>query len=168
MVELKVGDKFPDNVTFTYVPFTEAEAGITVCGFPQPYNASKEWADKKVVIFALPGAFTPTCSATQLPGYIAKEKEIKSKGVDIIAVAAINDAYVMDAWAKANGVKNNDILFLGDEGLNFGKAVGWDLPNGRLARAAMIIDHGKITYHALEPHQQKVTNSGAEAILEQL
>ena len=81
MVELKVGDKFPDNVTFTYVhhalpqdpnskhltnrvdhysyvPFTEAEAGITVCGFPQPYNASKEWADKKVVIFALPGAFT--------------------------------------------------------------------------------------------------------------
>jgi alkyl hydroperoxide reductase 1 len=74
------------------------------------YNASKEWADKKVVLFSVPGAFTPGCSVRHLPGYIEKLQEIKGKQVDLVAVLAYNDAFVMSAWSKANGIKNDDIV----------------------------------------------------------
>lgn len=74
------------------------------------YNASKEWADKKVVLFSVPGAFTPGCSVRHLPGYIEKLEEIKGKQVDLVAVLAFNDAFVMSAWSKANGIKNDDIV----------------------------------------------------------
>ena len=70
-----------------------------------------EWADKKVVLFAVPGAFTPGCSARHLPGYIENLSAIKAKGVDVVAVIAYNDAFVMSAWGKANGIKG-DIVSL--------------------------------------------------------
>jgi alkyl hydroperoxide reductase 1 len=69
-----------------------------------------EFADKKVVLFAVPGAFTPSCSVKHLPGYIENGATLKSKGVDIIAVIAYNDAYVMSAWGKANGIKDDSIV----------------------------------------------------------
>jgi alkyl hydroperoxide reductase 1 len=69
-----------------------------------------EWANKKVVLFSVPGAFTPSCSAKHLPGYIENLSAIKAKGVDIVAVVAFNDAWVMSAWGKANGVKGDDIV----------------------------------------------------------
>ncbi len=91
-----------------YVPYTEESAAITACGIPQNYAASKEWKDKKVVLFAVPGAFTPGCSVRHLPGYIENLEKIRGKKVDIVAVLAFNDAWVMDAWSKANGIKNRE------------------------------------------------------------
>ena len=73
-------------------------------------NITSEWANQKVVLFAVPGAFTPGCSAKHLPGYIANKDTLKSKGVDIIAVIAFNDAWVMSAWGKANGIKDDSIV----------------------------------------------------------
>jgi alkyl hydroperoxide reductase 1 len=110
MTALKAGDPFPPDVTFTYVPWVPENASITSCGIPQPYNASKEWASKKVVLFAVPGAFTPGCSVRHLPGFIEHLKEIKGKGVDVVAVVAFNDAWVMNAWSKANGIKEDEIV----------------------------------------------------------
>ena len=77
---------------------------------PVNYDASKEWADKKVVLFAVPGAFTPGCSVRHLPGYIEHLDKIKGKSVDVVAVLASNDAWVMSAWGKANGIHKDDIV----------------------------------------------------------
>ncbi|KAL9122350.1 MAG: hypothetical protein Q9187_001103 [Circinaria calcarea] len=110
MSALKVGDTFPEGVVFSCVPYTEEKNSLTSCGVPISYNASKEWADKKVVLFAVPGAFTPSCSVQHLPGFIKNLDKIKSKGVDIVAVLAYNDPFVMSAWSKANSVKNDDIV----------------------------------------------------------
>ena len=116
----------------SHVPYTDDKGDITACGIPENYNASKEWADKKVVLFAVPGrsfpqfrqlqaknqadgrsgAFTPGCSVKHLPPYIENLKAIKDKGVDTVAVVAFNDAWVMSAWGKANGVKGDDIVGL--------------------------------------------------------
>jgi alkyl hydroperoxide reductase 1 len=97
-------------VFHSYIPWTEEKGEITSCGIPINYYASKEWADKKVILFALPGAFTPVCSARHVPEYIERLPEIRAKGVDVVAVLAYNDAFVMSAWGKANGVKNDDIV----------------------------------------------------------
>ena len=94
----------------SYIPWSEEKGEITSCGIPINYYASKEWADKKVILFALPGAFTPVCSARHVPEYIERLPEIRAKGVDVVAVLAYNDAFVMSAWGKANGVKNDDIV----------------------------------------------------------
>lgn len=129
---LSVGDKLPTEVKFTYIPYTEEKADVTACGMPIAYNAGKgmhisflyissstpcanripstEWQDKKVVLFSVPGAFTPGCSAKHLPGYIENLSKLKSKGVDIVACIAFNDAWVMSAWGKANGIKGDDIV----------------------------------------------------------
>ncbi|EXJ78737.1 peroxiredoxin pmp20 [Capronia coronata CBS 617.96] len=166
MSGLKPGDSFPDDVVFSYIPWTPESADITACGIPQNYPASKEWKDKKVVLFALPGAFTPSCSARHLPGYIEKLAEFKAKGVDIVAVLAYNDPFVMSAWQKANNVKNDDILFLSDPDTKFSKSIGWNMGE-RCARYALAIDHGKVIYAAKEPGRD-VSVSGAEAVLAKL
>ncbi|KAK5064742.1 hypothetical protein LTR84_000576 [Exophiala bonariae] len=166
MSALKVGDSFPDDVVFSYVPYTPESSEITACGIPINYNASKEWADKKVVLFAVPGAFTPGCSVRHLPGYIEKLDEIKGKKVDLVAVLAYNDAFVMSAWSKANGIKNDDILFLSDPETKFSKSIGWNLGE-RTARYALIIDNGKVTYAEKEPGRD-VTVSSAAAVLAKL
>lgn len=122
MTALEAGDRFPEGVGFRYalhfdppaavhllkftlaccswVPYTEEKESITSCGIPQTYHASKEFADKKVVLFAVPGAFTPGCSVRHLPGYIEHLHEIKGKGVDLVVVIACNDAWVMSAWER--------------------------------------------------------------------
>ncbi|MCJ1259287.1 hypothetical protein MMC24_007123 [Lignoscripta atroalba] len=163
----KVGDSFPDGVVFSYVPYTAENEGITSCGIPQSYNASKEFADKKVVLFAVPGAFTPGCSIRHVPGYIQNLDKIKAKGVDIVAVIAFNDAWVMSAWSKANGVKNDDILFMTDPETKFSKSIGFTMGE-RTARYAMILDHGKITYAEKESSPGEVTVTGADAVLAKL
>ena len=93
-----------------YIPYTDEKAEITACGMPQPFNASKEFADKKVILFAVPGAFTPSCSVRHLPGYIEHLDELKGKDVDLVIVIAMNDPFVMSAWGKANGIKNDNIV----------------------------------------------------------
>ncbi|KAH8811459.1 peroxisomal matrix protein [Xylogone sp. PMI_703] len=164
--ELKLGDNLPSDVSFTYIPYSPESSDITACGIPIKYDASKEWADKKVVLFSLPGAFTPTCSATHLPGYIKNLQAFKEKGVDVIAVLAYNDAFVMSAWGKANNITDDSILFLSDGGAAFSKKLGWTLGE-RTGRYALIIDHGKIVYAENEPGPG-VSVSGAEAVLAKL
>ncbi|KAH8597754.1 peroxiredoxin [Bisporella sp. PMI_857] len=162
---LKVGDSLPQGITFSYIPYTEENSAVTSCGIPVSYNASKEWADKKVVLFAVPGAFTPGCSARHLPPYIEKLPKIKAAGADLVVCIAYNDAFVMSAWGKANGVKN-EILFLNDTDTAFSKKLGWT--NGeRTARYALIIDNGKIVYAEKEPGRE-ITVSGADAVLAKL
>ncbi|KAH7409566.1 peroxiredoxin [Cadophora sp. MPI-SDFR-AT-0126] len=164
--ELKLGDSIPAGTTFSYVPYTPENGDITACGIPITYDASKEWANKKVVVFSVPGAFTPGCSAKHLPGYIENLAALKGKGVDIVATIAFNDAWVMSAWGKANGIKNDDILFLSDVDAAFSKKLGWTIGE-RTARYALIIDSGKIVYAEKEPGRE-VSVSSAEAVLAKL
>ncbi|EZF34330.1 peroxiredoxin [Trichophyton mentagrophytes] len=165
MPTLKSGDAFPSGVLFKHIPWTEEKKGFSTCGAPVPYDASKEWSNKKVVLVSVPGAFTPTCSATHLPDYIAKLRELKNKGVDVVAFVAYNDPFVMSAWGKANGVTGDDILFLSDMESKFSSAFGWTAHEGRTGRYAMVIDNGKVTYAENEPSIPNVTVSGVDAIL---
>jgi len=166
MSGLKVGDSFPSGVKFSYVPYTPETGDITSCGIPISYDASTEWADKKVVLFSVPGAFTPGCSAKHLPGFIENLPELKKKGVDVVATIAFNDAWVMSAWGKANGIKDDSILFLSDAGTEFSKSIGWTMGE-RTARYAIVIDHGKVIYAEKEPGRE-VSVSSAEAVLAKL
>ncbi|KAJ6113284.1 Redoxin [Penicillium sp. IBT 18751x] len=167
-MSLKAGDSFPSDVVFSYIPWSEEAGAITSCGIPINYNASAKWADKKVVLFALPGAFTPVCSANHVPEYIAKLPELRAKGVDQVAVLAYNDAYVMSAWGKANGVTGDDILFLSDPEAKFSKSIGWADEEGRTYRYVIIIDHGKVTYAAKEVAKNSLDLSSAANVLKQL
>lgn len=163
---LKLGDSLPAGTTFSYIPYVEEIGDIKACGIPITYDASKEWADKKVIVFALPGAFTPTCSSRHLPGYIENLPKLKAKGVDIVAVIAYNDAFVMSAWGKANNVKDDSILFLSDYNTEFSKKLGW-VQGERTDRYVLVIDHGKIVIADKEPGRE-LTVSSAEAVLEKL
>ncbi|KAH7014321.1 peroxiredoxin type-2 [Microdochium trichocladiopsis] len=166
---LKAGDEFPEGVSFTWIPPAPETSEFSACGMPIKYNASKEFKDKKVVIFALPGAFTPTCSASHVPGYIAKKDELKAKGVDQVICLAYNDAYVMSGWGKANGVSDEFLIFASDDHATFSKEFGWMAEDGeRTNRYGMIVDHGKVTYAELEPHLQALEVSSADAVLKVL
>ena len=130
------------------------------------------FAGKKVVLFAVPGAFTPTCSMQHLPCYIAKAGDIKAKGVDTIACLSVNDAFVMDAWGKDRGA-GNDVLMLADGNGDFSKAVGLDFDGSgigfgtRSQRYAMVVEDGVVkALHVEQPMKFEV--SSAEAILAEL
>lgn len=104
---------------------------------------------KKVVLFAVPGAFTPTCSSKHLPGFVEKADEFKAKGVDTIACVSVNDAFVMDAWGKSAGI-DGKILMLADGSAEFAKAIGVELDLSdkglgvRSRRYAMYVDDGQV------------------------
>ncbi|KAJ5305658.1 hypothetical protein PENANT_c041G04295 [Penicillium antarcticum] len=169
MATLKSGDTFPSDVVFKYIPWSEESNDITSCGIPINYNASKEWANKKVVLFSVPGAFTPTCSVNHVPGYIKNLPNLREKGVDIVAVVAFNDPFVMSAWGKANRVRGDEILFLSDPDAKFSKSIGWaDEASGRTGRYAIVIDHGKVGYAQIETERGAVKKSGADAVLASL
>src|SRR5471030_161306 len=110
---------------------------------------------KKVVLFAVPGAFTPTCSAKHLPGFVQNADSMKAKGVDTIACIAVNDAFVMGAWGKDQGT-GDKITMLADGAAAFAKAIGLELDlNGRgmgrrSQRYALIADDGKVTHLGVE------------------
>ena len=108
---ISVGDKLPE---VTLVKAT-AEG-------PEQVSSSEYFAGKKVALFSVPGAFTPTCSARHLPGYVEKASELKAKGVDEIAATAVNDAFVMGAWNQAAG--SEDITMLADGNGDFAEAIG--------------------------------------------
>ncbi|PYH90687.1 putative allergen [Aspergillus ellipticus CBS 707.79] len=166
-MSLQAGDAFPSGVVFKYIPWTEEANDITACGIPINFDASKEWADKKVVLFSVPGAFTPTCSISHLPGFITSLPALKAKGVQTVAVIASNDPYVMSAWGKANKVTGEEFLFLSDPDAKFSESIGW-ASGGRTGRYAVIIDHGKVTYAAIETQKGTLEASGAEAVLAHL
>lgn len=95
-----------DTYQNSYIPYTDETASPTSCGIPITFKAGQEFASKKAVLFAVPGAFTPGCSVRHLPGYIEKITEMRGKGVDLVCVVASNDAFVMSAWGKVNGIKD--------------------------------------------------------------
>lgn len=131
------------------------------------------FAGKKVVLFAVPGAFTPTCSMNHLPGYLENAEAIKAKGVDTIAVVSVNDHYVMGAWAAATKA-GDKILFLADGSAKFTTAAGLelDLSGGGLGvrskRYAMIVEDGVVKSLDIEENPGQATVSGAAAVIEKL
>ena len=127
---------------------------------------------KKVVLFALPGAFTPTCSAKHLPGFVEKAAELKKKGVDTIACLSVNDAFVMNAWGKDQKVEGK-VQMLADGNGDFTRAVGLELDGSRFGmgkrsqRYSMLIDNGVVkALNIEEPGAFSV--SSAEHILNQV
>ncbi|KAI1246581.1 hypothetical protein MGN70_013482 [Eutypa lata] len=166
MTALKPGDTFPEDVKFSYIPYTPEIDAVTSCGIPQLYDASKEFKEKKIVLVAVPGAFTPTCQNQHVTGFIKLLPELKKKGVDQVVVVAYNDAFVMSAWGKANGVKDDSILFVSDDGVPFSSSLGWTL-GPRTARYAIVIDHGKVVYAEKEP-TRGLDVSSAETVLSKL
>nr|WP_260680628.1 peroxiredoxin [Thalassotalea sp. PS06] len=125
------------------------------------------FADKKVVLFAVPGAFTPTCSEAHLPGYVVKYDDFKAKGVDTIICVSVNDAFVMSAWGKSQNAEN--ILMLGDGDATFTKSLGLEMDTAsfggiRSQRYAMVVDHGVVTHLNVEA-AGKFEVSDAETIL---
>lgn len=138
---------------------------------PEPIDSSAFFAGKKVGLFSVPGAFTPTCSARHLPGYVEKAAELKAKGVDEIACTAVNDPFVMGAWNKAAG--SEDIVMLADGNGEFAESLGLTMDGSafglgkRGQRFSMIVDNGVVTELNVEaPGDFSV--SSAEYMLGQL
>lgn len=151
---------------------TVPTANITVAGVvEQTSTTSTElFSDKKVVLFALPGAFTPTCSKAHLPGYVTLFDSFLEKGVDMVACLSVNDAFVMQAWAKDQNAEN--ITMIADGGAAFTKALGLEMDTGdfggvRAQRFAMVIDNGVVSLLNIEP-PKTFESSKAETILEAL
>jgi len=134
------------------------------------HQVTELFTNKKVVLFAVPGAFTPTCSESHLPGFVVLADQIKAKGVDIIACVSVNDAFVMQAWGEAQNA--NEIMMLGDGDASFTKALGLEMDTAafggvRSQRYAMVIENGVVTQlNVEEPKTFEV--SSAEAILASL
>jgi peroxiredoxin len=154
------GDKLPD---VTLVKAT-AEG-------PQKVQSSEYFKGKKVALFSVPGAFTPTCSVKHLPGFVEKAQELKAKGVDEIVGTAVNDAFVMQAWNKAAG--SEDITMLADGNGEFAEALGLTMDGSgfglgrRAQRYSMVVDDGVVQELNVEqPGDFKV--SSAEHMLGQL
>lgn len=158
---IKVGDRIP-TVNLKHMD----KDGM------QTVSTDDIFKGKKVVLFALPGAFTPTCSAKHLPGFVQHAAAIKGKGVDTIACLSVNDAFVMDAWGKAQNV-GDKVLMLADGNADFSKAVGLTMDGTgygmgtRASRYAMVVENGVVkTLNVEAPGAFEV--SSAEAIMKAL
>ncbi|EGR09021.1 redoxin family protein [Vibrio cholerae HE48] len=128
------------------------------------------FANKKVVLFAVPGAFTPTCSEAHLPGYVVLADKFKEKGVDMIACVSVNDAFVMKAWGEAQNA--SEITMLADGDASFTKALGLEMDTGnfggvRSQRYAMVIENNVVTLLNVEP-PKTFELSKAETVLASL
>ena len=157
---IQVGDSIPE-VTLK----TMGEKG------PQDVTTDDLFGGKKVVMFAVPGAFTPTCSAAHLPSFVANADKMKSKGVDAIVCVSVNDAFVMDAWGKAGNAE--DLTMVADGNGELAKALGVEMDGSgfglgtRSMRYSLIAEDGKVTTLNLEKGGAYEVSSG-EAILEAL
>ncbi|KAI0367285.1 Redoxin [Pilatotrama ljubarskyi] len=166
-VKVKVGDTIPQG-TFTYIPYTPELENNSACGIPAKLNTD-EWKGKKVVLVSVPGAFTPTCHVNHIPPFLEKYDEFKKKGVDVIAVIAANDAFVLSGWARFLGLKDK-VLALSDPNARWSAQLGLsqDLSavdfGTRTKRYALVLDDLKVKYVGVEP-ERGVTVSGADAIL---
>ncbi len=158
---IKVGDKIP-NVKVKEM----AESGM------KDVSTGELFAGRKVVLFSVPGAFTPTCSKQHLPGFVQNAAEIKRKGVDEIVCMSVNDAFVMDAWGKAQGTPGK-VRMIADGNAEFAKALGLDFDAAgigfgtRSQRFALIAQDGVVKHLAVE-QPMKFEVSSAEKILEKL
>ncbi|KAJ3129051.1 hypothetical protein HK098_002643 [Nowakowskiella sp. JEL0407] len=167
MVSVKVGDKIPDGV----LKGSSNPEEVSACAVVVNYPIHEKWAGKKVVVFAVPGAFTPGCHIQHLPGFIEHYQEIKAKGVDIIACISANDAYVLDAWGKHSGASGkiemlSDGLaaWTGSMGLTKDlSAIGFGL---RTERFAMYLDDLVVKYLGVDA--KGVSLSSASTVLASL
>ncbi|EQB32331.1 peroxiredoxin [Sphingobium ummariense] len=155
------GDRLPST---TFATMTE--------NGPEQIASDDFFAGKTVALFSVPGAFTPTCSARHLPGFIDKAEELKAKGVDVIACTAVNDAFVMGAWSKAAGA-DGKVTMLADGNGDFAQAVGLTMDGSKFGlgtrgqRFSMIVKDGVVEELNVEaPGDFKV--SSADHMLEQL
>ena len=137
------------------------------------FTTDEIFRDKKVVLFAVPGAFTPACSQRHLPGYVDRAANIKAKGIDEIVCVAVNDAFVMGAWGKEQKTEGK-VRMLADGSGDFARALGLelDLTKGGLGfrskRYAMLVDNGVVKSLNIEAQPGQVDVSGAEAMLKAL
>ena len=158
---IKVGDKVPDATFTTFGP-----------DGPGPLTTEALFKGKKVGLFAVPGAFTPTCSAKHLPGFKAHAAELRGKGLDTIACVSVNDVFVMKAWGESQGV-GSDVLMLADGNGDFTKAVGLELDASRFGmgprsqRYSMVVDDGVVKELNVEQGGEFKVSS-AEYMLAQL
>jgi len=158
---IKVGDRVPSG-TFM----------VMTADGPKPKTSDELFKGKKVVLFAVPGAFTPTCHKNHLPGFVKNAAAIKAKGVDAIAVTGVNDVFVMDAWKKASG--GDAIEFLADGSAGWAKAMGLtaDLTERGLGvrsqRYAMVVDDGVVKTLNVEDAPGKAEVSGADNLMKML
>ncbi len=157
---IKVGDQIP-----------EATLAVMEDGAPKKVSTAELFDGKRVALFAVPGAFTPTCSQTHLPGFVANADKLKAKGIDSIICLSVNDVFVMDAWGKAQNAEH--LVMTADGNAAFTEAAGmiFDLTahglGVRSQRYSMIVDDGVVEALNLDaPGQFEV--SGAEQILEAL
>ena len=157
---IQPGDKLPD-----------AQLTLATADGPQPTTTGEYFAGKKVALFAVPGAFTPTCSARHLPSYVDKAAELKAKGIDEVVGTSVNDAFVMGQWNKDQG--SQDITMLADGNGEFAKALGLEMDGSKFGmgqrsqRYSMIVNDGVVEQVNVEaPGEYKA--SSAETMLGQL
>lgn len=158
---IQVGDKLP---SVTFIKATESG--------PEAVQSDEYFAGRKVALFSVPGAFTPTCSARHLPSFVEKIDEMKAKGVDEVACTAVNDAFVMGAWAKSAGA-DGKVTMLSDGNGAFVSAIGLEMDSSKFGmgtrgqRFSMIVDDGVVKELNVEqPGEYRV--SSAEHMLSQL
>ena len=158
---IKVGDKLP-TISLKYMNKDGMQTATT----------DDLFKGKKAVLFGLPGAFTPTCSAKHLPGFVTNSEELKKKGVEVIACLSVNDAFVMDAWGKAQNA-GEKVLMLADGNAEFAEATGLTMDGTgygmgkRTSRWAMVLEDGKVkTLNIEAPGAFEV--SSAEAVMKAL
>jgi peroxiredoxin len=159
---IKVGDTLPD-VTFT----------VRGSDGPEPRTTADIFKGRRVVLFGVPGAFTPTCHRNHLPGFLARSMDFKNKGVDEICVTAVNDIFVMQAWERETAADGR-ITFLSDGSGKFAKAIGLSADMSernfglRSQRYSMLVDNVVVLKLNVEETPAKAEKSGAEALLEQI
>jgi peroxiredoxin len=158
---IKVGDKMPSGT-------------LTRMGAkgPEPMTTDELFKGKKVVLFSVPGAFTPTCNAKHLPGFVQNADAFKKKGVDTVACMAVNDVFVMNAWGKA-GNADGKVVMLADGNGEYARALGLELDASKFGmgqrgkRFSVIVDDGVVKQLNIEPPGEFGVSS-AEAALKQL
>ena len=161
-MSIKVGDKVPD-----------ATFHVMTADGPAPRGTDDIFAKRKVVLVAVPGAFTPTCSMNHLPAFITQADAFKAKGIDEVLVTGVNDVFVMGAWAKHTGGEGK-VTFLADGSANFAKAVGLTLDLGerglgvRSQRYAMVVEDGVVKSLAIDASPGQAVEASAENVLKAL
>ena len=155
---IKIGDTLPDT-TFT----------VMTAEGPKPVNSADLFKGKKVALFAVPGAYTPTCHKAHMPGFVDRVAEIKAKGVDEVACTAVNDVFVLSAWGKETGAEGK-ITMLADGSADFAKALGLEIDltkhglGVRSKRYAMLVDNGVVKVLNIEDAPPAHGVSSAETI----
>jgi glutaredoxin/glutathione-dependent peroxiredoxin len=157
---IKEGDRIPSATLY-----------VMKGGRPTPVTTDELFSGRKVVVFAVPGAFTPTCSEAHLPGFVTSADKIKAKGVDEIICISVNDAFVMDAWSKDRNA--SELVMAGDGNAEFTRSLGLEMDGSRFGlgvrsqRYAMLVEDGVVKKLNVEA-PGKFDVSRAESILEAL